>query len=261
VPYPFATASPAGLRQPAGEPAEEPNGPGDEPGDFTDDPELPPPDGSARRRVLISLGVVGLVLLAAWLIRAPGDPAALSSRPSAAQTTPAPAKPTSSPSPTRSAQVTPGPAPSVRVTVPPGFHQIRSTAGLKLSIPDGWTARPVANAAAEQRADDPAHPGAFLQFGGYTTAHASQLARVQGYEQARQRTDYVRLKLNPVIYGDADDAVEWEYTFRGDTQLHAYGRYWREGKREYVLYALAPEADWDATWDVLRNALNGASPK
>ena len=247
VTYPFTGAPPSGLRSETDDER------------FPDEePDRPPPPGSAGRRALISLGVIALVLLAGWLMPA-SEPAATPAP------TPSRPSPTSAPkasSPKASApEASSAPGPSARAGVPAGFHLIRSTAGLRLAIPNGWTARPVRNAAAEQRADDPDHPLAFLQFGGYTTVHASQLSRVSGYEQGKQRTDYVRLKLNPVIYGEADDAVEWEYTFRSNVELHAYGRYWRVGGREYVLYALAPQADWAATWEVLRNALNTATPR
>jgi hypothetical protein len=255
VDYPFWVLSPTGLRP-------------EDDDDLDDDsvpeagPALGPAQAEAGRRLLISVAVLALVLLIATGLSRPVPEPRTSTPIATRAATPEQPTPTQAgPTPTSPTQPSPTSAPPARSTVPAGFRLVSSTAGLRLAIPIGWKVRPVSNAPAEQRAADPAHPFAFVQFGGYTTVHATQLGRVRGYEQGKQRTDYVQLKLAPVTYGQADEAVDWEYTFRSSSVLHAYGRYWRVGKREYVLYALAPQANWEQTEAVLQTALKSATPQ
>jgi hypothetical protein len=152
---------------------------------------------------------------------------------------------------------------------PTGFRRLTSTAGLSVAIPRGWVVKPV-KGTAESVAYDPAHPAAYVQFGGYRTAHASQLDRVHGYEQ-KMRATYTRLNLNPVDYGRADDAVDWQYIYRSDYQngqarkqngeRHAWGLYWREGTSEYVLYANAPLDSWTHTRAIFQTMMRAATPQ
>jgi hypothetical protein len=145
-------------------------------------------------------------------------------------------------------------------SVPAGWHLATATAGLMVASPNQWTVRPVADTQ-ELRASDPAGSGIWLQFGGYGRAHASQLARVRSYEKAGGRTGYRRLALSATSFPGSPDAVRWEYVYRSGGLRHAAGLYWRNGNREYVIYANGPAERWAQTARVFDQAVATAAVK
>jgi hypothetical protein len=194
--------------------------------------------------------VVAVMASTGWLLLGPGEPVR-----------------TPVPSDTPIGRRLPVTSPSMRTaspnaSLPASYRRVHAPAGLTVAIPAGWTVKAAPNLEGERRASDTTTRHRWLQYGGYATANPSQLGRVLRYEKvSKHHNGYLRLELAQVRYGRAPDAVDWEYTYIDGGERHAYGRYWRVGGREYVVYGIAPRAAWPDTRAVLLEVLKTASPQ
>lgn len=127
--------------------------------------------------------------------------------------------------------------------------------GMRLQVPAGWTTRSGTSPSVTEL-DNPTVPGQYLRFGAAPPVVAGTLLdAVESYEQTTPtiQTDYQRVQLTSVSFGDAPEAVEWEFTFTGNGGTrHAAGLYWRIDGIEYVLYVSSYDTDWDTTDQVFQ---------
>jgi hypothetical protein len=144
--------------------------------------------------------------------------------------------------------------------VPPGYQAAQGAEGLTVAVPGGWTAEPIKNSTNVQVVD-PAGD-CLLRFGG-SVADTSTVMEAVDVQVASlsSRPQYQKIQQQAVDYGYADDAVDWEFTFRADTgPRHAYGRYWRVGGIDYVVYGSCSTAAWPSFGDALDTAFATANP-
>jgi Protein kinase domain len=235
-----------------------------------------PPRTGRRRRVLVGiacavvLGAVAAVVAGPHLLGRTRSDASTGrvKRLAAAPTPSASVSPASASISPASGSVSPAATPSASVTLadalpagvlPAGDVWVFAAQGLRVAVPSGWTVTPVPGTH-ERRAVDPAASAPFLQFGGYRPGHTDQLARVRGYAAA-EGAGYRLVRMTRVTYGTASDAVDWEYTYLvHGSRRHAYGRYWRSGAAEFVLYAGAPQAAWPALEPVFSASVTASRP-
>jgi serine/threonine protein kinase len=165
-------------------------------------------------------------------------------------------------SPLMAASAPDAPAPSPPDATTTRYRRVLGPRGLALDVPASWTVKQVPGTQ-ESIAVDPGDPRRYLQFGAYSTVNPSfpsQLARVQSYALT-QRPGYTMLRLQPVGYGTAADAVDWEYTYTpGGVATHALGTYWRLGDAQFVVYASAPQDRWQETLASFHAARESATP-
>ncbi len=145
---------------------------------------------------------------------------------------------------------------------PDGYQTVAAPGGLTVHIPGDW---PVKDGAVPSnlQADDPG-ADCLLRFGGDTADDRPLLAVVSGFETHTPsiKKAYHRLQLTQVTYGQADDAVDWEFTFTSGTgPRHAYGRYWRTGGTDYVAYGSCATGAWTQFGEVLSTLLDTADPQ
>jgi hypothetical protein len=164
-------------------------------------------------------------------------------------------EPTYTPEPTFTPEPT-EPSP----TVPPGYRTVDAPGGLTVAVPARWSVAP--SSEINMQADDP-DADCLVRFGG-SPADADPLDQVvAGFETTnpRIRAGYERVRLDPVSYGTADEAVDWEFTFRADDgPRHAYGRYWRLYDTDYVVYASCATGAWPRIGEVIDTLIATASP-
>ncbi len=131
-----------------------------------------------------------------------------------------------------------------------------------LAIPDGWPVKPGA-VPSNQQADNPMFPDEFLRFGGSPAPAMPLVDSVMQSERSITsiREGYQRLRLADVPSTSAQEAVDWEFTFTKDGQFrHAYGRYWRTGGMDYVVYASAPDGTWSNLEPIIEVMVRTAGP-
>jgi hypothetical protein len=144
--------------------------------------------------------------------------------------------------------------------VPRGFRQVSGPGGILVSIPEDWPVKPSATAF-NMQADDPDSPGDLIRFGSSPSLAVPLLDSVAQNETGNPsiRDGYQRLRLERV-HG-ATDTVEWEFLFTKDGQpRHAFGRYWRLGGLDYVVYASAAANTWPGLQSVVDVAVRTATP-
>lgn len=144
--------------------------------------------------------------------------------------------------------------------VPPGFRQVPGPGGILVSIPEDWPVKP-GSTASNMQADDPDSPGDLIRFGSSPSSTASLLDSVVENEADTPsiRDGYRRLRIERV-HGTTD-IVEWEFLFIKDGQpRHAYGRYWRLGGLDYVVYASAATSTWPGLQPVVDVVVRTAAP-
>jgi hypothetical protein len=75
--------------------------------------------------------------------------------------------------------------------------------------------------------------------------------------------DYSRLRLEFVQDSGGTQVVEWEFRYRDKegNYRQAFGRYWRLGQTDYVVYGSAPMAAWSGMRPVLETVMATATPR
>ena len=126
---------------------------------------------------------------------------------------------------------------------------------MRLLVPAGWAPKGGTSPTVTEM-DNPAVPGQYVRFGAAPPVVPGTLMdAVLHYEQTTPtiQTDYERVQMTSVSFGDAPEAVEWEFTFAGSLGTrHAIGLYWRINDIEYVLYASSYEPDWSSTQQIFQ---------
>jgi len=204
--------------------------------------------------------VVAAVAVAAVLLRREDRPPPPAAAPPATTVAPATQPPTSAPTTTAPATTAPGGG-----EAPAGFQRVSGSGGLTVAIPEGWRVTPAANPAIAQ-ATDPADEDRFVRYGGEPPTGGTLRDQVTEFERQLQGvggiSGYEQLKLRQVEYGDADEAVDWEFTFtRGGRRRHASARYWRIGGTGYVVYAESTDDEFNRMVPVLGVLVETARPK
>lgn len=164
--------------------------------------------------------------------------------------------PTDDPEPT----YTPEPTEEPTATVPPGYETVDAPGGLTVAIPAGW---PVSAPSDINRQADAPDTDCLVRYGGSPSDPEPLEKVVARFETTnpRIRPDYQRMRLEPVSYGVAEEAVDWEFTFRSDTgPRHAYGRYWRLYGTDYVVYASCATGAWPRMGEVVTTLTDTAAP-
>jgi hypothetical protein len=142
------------------------------------------------------------------------------------------------------------------------YQVVDAPGGMSVSVPSSWSVHAGASSTNVQ-ADDP-DADCFLRFGGGKADPRPLGTVVSGFERTTPsiQTGYQRLQLSSVAYGQAQAAVDWEFTFSSDTgPRHAYGRYWRTGGTDYVVYASCAVDDWSEAEQPLSTMFDTASPQ
>lgn len=189
---------------------------------------------------------------------------------------PTPTTPSSTPASATTAPTTPAPtttappatsdAPVSTATpvapVPPGYRLLTGAGRIRVAVPVDWTVRAHYPIATNTQVSDPLDPGRLVRFGGDPLEGADLADKVATLaRKAATRDGYQELQRRPVAFGGGT-AWDWEFTYVKDgTAMHAYGRYWRVGATDYVVYAAAPEPSWAGVVPVLQVMVDTATPR
>jgi hypothetical protein len=133
--------------------------------------------------------------------------------------------------------------------VPEGFTAYTSDFGWSVAYPEGWEVRPGRGSAVDFR--EPG-TGRYLRVDATDTPAPSALENWREYSQdfAARHENYRELRLEPVEFGDFEEAVDWEYTYsEGGANLHAINRNLVTQGRDtaYALNFQTRAPDWEAS--------------
>ncbi len=152
-------------------------------------------------------------------------------------------------------------APAEDAPVPSSYRTVSGPEGVHVAIPADWTVKPGA-VPSNLQADSP-DGTSLIRFGGSAAESGSLLDTVASNETDNPNiaTGYVRLRLEPVATMTIE-AVDWEFEFvnKDGFLRHSYGRYWRLGGIDYVVYASSDAARWDAMLETVDVMVRTAGP-
>lgn len=180
------------------------------------------------------------------------------------RTSPASARPTSVRTSARPAPGVPLSTAAVPPTVPSGFRQVEGPGPLTVAIPESWVVGP-AKVPSNLQGTDPADSDRFVRYGGNPSPSESLLDvnLDNARSSAKSFMNYRLIRLEPVAYGTAVEAVDWEYVFNRDDgqERHVLRREWRINGTDFVVYASAPGSDWTSVRRIFDIMLQTASPR
>ena len=142
------------------------------------------------------------------------------------------------------------PSPS-STAVTSGYRRVPGPNGISAELPSTWLVK-AGTQPTNIQADNPDSPGSLIRIGGSPSDPLPLLDAVAGNETQNSgiSNGYQRLRLERVN-GDPD-AVVWEFLYAKDGEpKHSFGRYWRIGGVDYIVYGSASAAAWPAMKTVL----------
>ncbi|MFD9736265.1 hypothetical protein [Umezawaea sp. NPDC059074] len=136
-------------------------------------------------------------------------------------------------------------------TVTSGFHRVTGPNGISAEVPSNWLVK-AGTQATNIQVDNPESPGSLIRLGGSPSGPLPLLDSVASNETQNGGISqgYQRLRLERVS-GNSNTVV-WEFLYTKDgEQRHAFGRYWRTGGIDYIVYGSANTASWPTMKTVL----------
>jgi hypothetical protein len=213
-------------------------------------PDLPAPQARSRgrryRSVYAGAGVVVVTLIAGValvLARSPGGQVA----PHPAAKTPAAAAstPKAAPSPVSSTSATPGSSGSS--ALPAGYYRLTNSTGFSIGVPAGWQISYVDQLVYIR---DPQNSSIFLFIQQSDDPQPDPLAdwEQQAANRASSYPDYHLIRLQAVVYAQAEKAADWEFTYDSDgVPVQVLNRnVLANAHHAYALYWSTPVSDWTA---------------
>ncbi|MEU5693242.1 hypothetical protein [Actinosynnema sp. NPDC020468] len=143
---------------------------------------------------------------------------------------------------------------------PQGYRRVTGPGGIEVSIPQDWPVKPGA-VPSNQQADNPKSPGDLLRFGGGPAVPGALYDSLVAAETENPTiaAGYTRVKLEKIT--NRADTVDWEFEYDKDgTRRHVFGRYWRLGGTDYVVYASAGAGTWSTMRPILDVLLGSVTP-
>jgi eukaryotic-like serine/threonine-protein kinase len=238
TPEPAVAAGPATLR---------PSGPG--------------PGGWRRHRTvlgaLVAAAAAAVIAIAITVVavRTPGDHrAATRAAPKASATASARTSPTAaptlsrpSPGPSRSGSPAATAGGSQSSALPAGYYRFVNSTGFSIGVPRGWQ---ISHVGHYVYIADPHDSGIFLLIDQSDQPKANPLTDWQQQAAARQSTypDYHLIRLQSVVYPQAERAADWEFTYsRGGVEVQVLNRnVLANARHAYALYWTTPVSGWNA---------------
>ena len=140
---------------------------------------------------------------------------------------------------------------------------VTGPAGLVVSLPPSWSVHAGA-VASNREATDPDEASRLIRFGGNPGGSGS-LFDITARNETRNTAisaDYQRVRLDKIDFGNASEAVDWEFTFtKNGKATHARGVYWRIDNTDYVVYTSSSEATWAESAEIFDSVLASARPR
>ncbi|WP_370947358.1 hypothetical protein AB5J62_07325 [Amycolatopsis sp. cg5] len=144
-----------------------------------------------------------------------------------------------------------------------GLKPVTGPAGLVVSLPPSWSVHAGA-VASNREATDPDEASRLIRFGGNPSSSGS-LFDITARNETRNTsisTDYQRVRLDKIDFGNASEAVDWEFTFtKSGKATHARGVYWRIDNTDYVVYTSSSETSWAESAEIFDSVLASAQPR
>ncbi|MDH6135898.1 cytoskeletal protein RodZ [Kitasatospora sp. MAA4] len=139
----------------------------------------------------------------------------------------------------------PTPTPDATPDAPAGYQLYKDSSGFSIQLPS-WLVFDAGASSATSHVFD--GNGVRLQVDWTTSPGPSAVAAWQQEEPSVRNSvsNYQRVQLKAITYGQWSNASDWEWTFGSGTLRHSLNRGFVTGKYGYALYWTANDSDWNS---------------